>query len=346
MKYNNSAIPADRRFLSGVSSVRLRSMHKKETDPRAAARLLAYAMRKEGMSIRQICRALNRSYSTVRDWLVRAAQLGTYGRYDIKNKGAPNKLDPEQTKQLRADLLAGPRSCGFESGVWTAPLLAAHIRKKFGVQYATVSIYDILHRMGFSCRKPRPKHPKSASESEKKEFKKKAEEIIRSHPDHTVITVDEASFIIGWNTKNGWYLKGKPVTTPVSLSRKRFYSFGALYDGGFDCRFYAKANSYSFVDMLGHLHLKHGKIIVFLDNASYHKSKMVNDFVDSYDGDIVLVYLPVYTPELNTTEGQWRLLRRATANVMYESTKVMKESIWTMLDRREVKITRMSGYLS
>ncbi len=118
------------------------------------------------------------------------------------------------------------------------------------------------------------------------------------------------------------------------------------YDGGFDCRFYAKADSYSFVDMLGHLHLKHGKIIVFLDNASYHKSKMVNDFVDSYDGDIVLVYLPVYTPELNTTEGQWRLLRRATANVMYESTKVMKESIWTMLDRREVRITRMSGYLS
>ena len=161
-----------------------------------------------------------------------------------------------------------------------------------------------------------------------------------------MVTVDEASFIIGWNTKNGWYPKGRPVTTPVSLSRKRFYSFGALYDGGFDCRFYAKADSYGFVDMLGHLHLKHGKIIVFLDNASYHKSKMVNDFVDSYDGDIVPACLPVYTPELNTTEGQWRLLRRATANVMYESTKVMKESIWTMLDRREVKITRMSGYLS
>ncbi len=173
MKYNDSiVIPADKRFLSGVSSVRLRSMQKKETDPRAAARLLAYAMRKEGMSIRQICMALNRSYSTVRGWLVRAAQLGTYGRYDIKNKGAPNKLDPEQIEQLRADLLAGPRSCGFESGVWTAPLLAAHIRKKFGVQYATVSIYDILHRMGFSCRKPRPKHPSQPQNQRKKSLKK------------------------------------------------------------------------------------------------------------------------------------------------------------------------------
>ncbi len=57
MKYNDSiVIPADKRFLSGVSSARLRSMQKKETDPRAAARLLAYAMRKEGMSVVPRCR--------------------------------------------------------------------------------------------------------------------------------------------------------------------------------------------------------------------------------------------------------------------------------------------------
>ena len=59
------------------------------------------------------------------------------------------------------ELFSGPRGCGFESGTWTALLLAGHIERKFGVSYATVSIYDILHRMGFSCRKPRSRHPKA-----------------------------------------------------------------------------------------------------------------------------------------------------------------------------------------
>ena len=88
MKASDSQIPADKRFLAGISSERLRAIHKEEKDPKAADRLLAYAMRKEGMSIRQICGALNRSYSTVRDWLMRAMQMGPDGRYDILNAGA------------------------------------------------------------------------------------------------------------------------------------------------------------------------------------------------------------------------------------------------------------------
>ena len=60
MKASDSQIQADKRFLAGTSSERLRAIHKEEKDPKAADRLLAYAMRKEGMSIRQICGALNR----------------------------------------------------------------------------------------------------------------------------------------------------------------------------------------------------------------------------------------------------------------------------------------------
>lgn len=172
MNAKDSQIPADGRFLAGTSSARLRRMHREEKDPKAADRLLAYAMRKEGMSIRQICRALNRPYSTIRDWLRRAMQMGPDGRYDVLNDGAPNKLRPEQQEALRADLISGPRSCGFEAGTWTAPLLAEHIRRRFGVHYATVSVYDILHRMGFSCRRPRPRHPKSAPRQAMAWFKK------------------------------------------------------------------------------------------------------------------------------------------------------------------------------
>ena len=130
-------------------------------------------MRKEGASIYKIAKSLNKSYSTVRDWLMRAMQMGLDGRYDEKRPGTKPRLDEHQIKQLRADLIAGPDRCGFESGLWTAKLLAEHIRKKFGVQYGTSGIYEMLHRIGFSRQAPRPRNPKAASRREQDSFKKK-----------------------------------------------------------------------------------------------------------------------------------------------------------------------------
>ena len=150
-------------FLPKTGAGYLRRIQKTEVDPKARTRLLAYIMRKEGASIRQIGRVLNRPYSTVRGWLMRAMQMDILGRYDEMRPGATPKLDTLQIRQLRADLVAGPDRCGFESGLWTAQLLAEHIRRRFGVQYATVSVYDILRRIGFTQQTPRPRHPRSFS---------------------------------------------------------------------------------------------------------------------------------------------------------------------------------------
>jgi len=53
-------------FLRGIGAARLRRMHKEEKNPKAMDRLLAYAMRKEGMSVYVIADSLDRPYSTIR----------------------------------------------------------------------------------------------------------------------------------------------------------------------------------------------------------------------------------------------------------------------------------------
>jgi len=50
-------------FLKGINAARLRQMHKEEENPKARDRLLAYAMRKEGMSVYAIAASLNKPYS-------------------------------------------------------------------------------------------------------------------------------------------------------------------------------------------------------------------------------------------------------------------------------------------
>ncbi len=72
---------------------------------------------------------------------------GFGGICDETRPGASCKLTPEQLRQLRTDLIAGPDRCGFESSLWTARLLIVHVGKKFGAMYASSGMYDLLHRM-------------------------------------------------------------------------------------------------------------------------------------------------------------------------------------------------------
>ena len=341
-------LPTGSKFLYGTSVERLKEMQRSEKDPKAAKRLLVFIKRKGNMSIRKICDLMNMSYTTVRQWLWRATDMGLKGRYDKVRPGMQCKLDDSQLECLRADLIAGPQKCGFTSNVWTARLVLIYVKKKYGVMYANSGMYDLLHRIGFSCKKPRPRHPKAASESEKKAFKRRSASIIRYYTKkgYTIFAEDEVSCIIGWNVKNGWYLKGKPVTTPVSLSRQRFHSFGVLSADTLYCRFYDKTGGDNFYDFLKALHQKFGKVLIFLDNASYHKSVWLKQKLKNFKRDVVLKYLPPYTPELNPVEGQWRLLKKATANTLYEDTDEMQDSIVDMIKNGEIPVAKMSDYLT
>ena len=145
--------------------------------------------------------------------------------------------------------------------------------------------------------------------------------------------------------KKVWAPIGKGAVAPSTLSRQRFYSFGALYQNGFDCVFYEKANGESFVDFVTRLKDRHGKVLVFTDNAGYHKSKHVVGEAARFNGDVVLRYFPPYTPELNPAEGQWRNMRIHAANRLYGSAEEMKHAISAMLCKGEIAVAKMSGYL-
>ena len=55
-------------------------MCRAEKDRKAKFRLLVFVMRKDGDAIREIERILLRPYSTIRNWLVRAAEHGLAAR--------------------------------------------------------------------------------------------------------------------------------------------------------------------------------------------------------------------------------------------------------------------------
>ena len=93
------------------------------------------------------------------------------------------------------------------------------------------------------------------------------------------------------------------------------------------------------------VHKKYGKFVLFLDNATYHKSKILKEFLARMSDQIKIVYFPPYTSDPNPIEGEWKMFKKYTGNCLYQSVDEMQKSIREMLRKKEIPVVKMSAYL-
>ena len=151
---------------------------------------------------------------------------------------------------------------------------------------------------------------------------------------------------MGWGNKSGWLPRGEEITVPTTLSSKRFYTFGVLSSDQEFHTFYDSANGDNFLEFIKEVHKKFGKCVIFLDNASYHRSKTVREGVEKLGGDVILEYFLPYTPDLNPIETQWREQKRHTSGRQYQGAEDMQRSIDTMYETGEIKTVKTYDYLN
>lgn len=92
---------------------------------------------------------------TVEEWIKRYRREGCRGMRNRPIPGKPPRLTEKQRGKLKEAVLKGPEANGFDSGVWTAPMLVEWIWKKFHVRYSASQVRRILHALGFSVQYPR-----------------------------------------------------------------------------------------------------------------------------------------------------------------------------------------------
>ena len=161
--------------MKGTSLDFLKQAYKKEKRAKPKVRIAAAILRKEGYSYAQIKQSLNISRSTISDWMKKMDKKGIAGAYSKKIPGRNSRLDKSHLVLLRNDLVQNPQSFGFSQSFWTTQMIVEHVKKRYGARYVARGMRDLLHRIGFSVKKPRIAHYKSATEPEKKRFKKKPE---------------------------------------------------------------------------------------------------------------------------------------------------------------------------
>ena len=71
-------------------------------------------------------------------------------------------------------------------------------------------------------------------------------------------------------------------------------------------RQYTRFDSYSFIRYLDEVRKKFKKFVIFLDRATPHRSKVVQEYLQRNGDNIKVEYFPVGSPEFNAVEECWR----------------------------------------
>jgi transposase len=109
-----------------------------------------------GQSCREIARLFGEDASTVQRWVRRFEDRGLEGLREGERPGRPRQLDAGQWRQVAADLRRTPRAFGLAANLWDGPLLAEHLRRRFGIELGVRQCQRLFRQLGFRLRKPRP----------------------------------------------------------------------------------------------------------------------------------------------------------------------------------------------
>jgi transposase len=207
----------------------LQELYRNTEDAKMKIRYLAMIKFMEGNTSLKVAEMLSVSDSTVREWLNRYNIFGTDGLIPQKSKGNECKLTDGQLKKVSEALLLSPRERGFNKSNWTMPLLKIWIAREFNVKYSVYSLYDLVHRIGFSMQRPK-KNSRNADPEKKEAFRRELKELINNADDNTVILYEDEAIITDEPTTTGkWAPIGKQPVIPTRSkgSRKRKVIFGA-----------------------------------------------------------------------------------------------------------------------
>jgi transposase len=117
-----------------------------------------------------------------------------------------------------------------------------------------------------------------------------------------------------------WAPKGQQPRILSPSVRHKVGFFGAL-NLKTGCLLTQEAPTFSaqtFGDFIRYLlHSTQGKLYLILDNARWHRSRDLKDFLEANWDRLVLIFLPAYSPELNPVERVWRVTRRQVTHNRY-----------------------------
>ena len=289
----------------------LRSAHRdaKRMNASAAYKINAVILLGSGWTLKMVKNALLLDDETLRSYVNKYRDGGIRDLLSTNHKGRDSLLSEAQEDKLRIELDTNIHL--------TSQSVIEYVNKEFGIKYSISGMRDLLHRLGYEYKKPKliPGNPDIDAQEE---FVQYYEDFMSNKPsDAEILFVDAVHPEHNTMAAYGWIKRGQKKELKTNSGRQRLNLHGAINAETHEVTVIESetVNRDSTLELLEILEQKYiyaSMIYIILDNARYHYSKEVKDWLDGKN--IKLVFLPAYSPNLNLIERLWKFFKK---NVLY-----------------------------
>jgi len=291
----------------------LKQLERKERDATRSKRLRIVILAMEGWTAPAIAMSVGLSRRDCQAWVRRFNAEGLPGLEERVGGGRPTPLNAEQQQRMQERLNAGAtaedRVCSLRGGD-AQRILAS----EFGVLRSLSAVYKLLHRLGYSYLRPRPRHRKADLQAQtafKEQLPQRLEEIAKTHPHRRlrVFFQDEARFGQQGTTTNVWARKGSRPSAIRQTEYQYLWVLGAVCPetGRGEGLLSPCLNTdvvQIFLDQFSHTLAEDEHAVMLWDGAGFHTSRKLR-----VPENVTLLQLPAYSPELNPMENLWHYLK-------------------------------------
>ncbi|MDP4025979.1 IS630 family transposase [Methylobacterium sp. NEAU 140] len=311
----------------------LRRAARSSKDAAQARRCLAIASVLDGSTRTAAAENAGMQRQTLRDWVHRYNADGVAGLLDRSRPARPGLLSAAQRAEFDTIVETGPDVAVDGVVRWRRIDLKRVIEARFGVVMAERTVGDLLRARGFRHVSVRPRHPngdEAAQEAFKRPFAAQATQVIPEDARTKPVEIwfqDEARIGQKGTLAYVWARRG---TRPRAVQDTRYtsaYLFGAVCPqrGVGAGLVMPRADTEGLNAHLAEIArsvMPGAHAVLVLDGAGWHTSSAL-----VVPGNISLLMLPPYAPELNPVEMIWQYLRRnKLAHRLYDTYDAIVEA--------------------
>lgn len=276
----------------------------------ALRKRVVYAVIEQKMSQMDASRIFQVSRVAIFKWLRLYKASGTKS-LNKKHQGRPKqsgKLKGWQSAWVvRTITDKCPDQLKMPWGLWTREAVRELISREYGIKLSVSSVSRLLKKWGFTPQKPIRRAIERNPEAIKKWMREEYPKI------HQLAKVEKAQ--IYWGDEMGvrsedqvgrtYGRKGQTPIIPKTAKRFGCNMISAIANSG-NCRFMVFEESFTidiFLKFLRRLTLDQDrKVFLIVDNHKVHHAKKAQAWLQKYQDQIRVFFLPPYAPELNPDE--------------------------------------------
>jgi transposase len=341
--------------LSQEQRERLLKTLKEHENPYVREKVFILLLINDGRTYQEVSKFLDIAYPTVAYWAVHGDPDNLDSFLDGRREGNFRKVTKEYEDLLLKVVEKEPAEYGYEFGRWTAARLATYLKEATGIKLSGSQVRRRLERKKYVYLWAKYSLEDKQNPEKRKVFKEKLSEylkITKSNPERLQVWFwDESGFSLRVIRRKTWGRKGHRKKVTGQRRRGRVNIMGGLpYHDKKRINFVIKkGNADVFYEQIKLLHIfllqewvEQGnkaesftncsaKIIIILDNASFHKRKDILEKIEAEMPNIILEFLPPYSPDYNLIELVWHSAKEYIAHRLFKSVEQLEELLNKLL---------------